>query len=262
MFNRRQAQLFVWIVRQICLTIHIFGRAFLVCTMNFFCLNSIVHMGLSPRPRHSMFYKWSDTFGAVWWTRSAYLSSVTFVFSCSSYMDRTSQRERAWNNKNKMANIQISSSHKKGKATVYFSQEVGGRNRPKILRWLLQKTKTVHFLQYSHNLPGNTIWNIFTVLGNTVPSMPHDPNIVSTLDHIHFNHSDPSCHSYKLPGILSDEHLWASFSLHIDSLKSKLSKSLYGFNRVKKLVPQKTPKTYVSLFHSHMLYCPLTVSCA
>ena len=166
-------------------------------------------------------------------------------------MDRTSQRERAWNNKNKMANIQISSSHKKGKATVYFSQEVGGRNRPKILRWLLQKTKTVHFLQYSHNLPGNTIWNIFTVLGNTVPSMPHDPNLVSTLDHIHFNHSDPSCHSYKLPGILSDEHLWASFSLHIDSLKSKLSKSLYGFNRVKKLVPQKTPKTlYICLLIS------------
>ena len=93
------------------------------------------------------------------------------------------------------------------------------------------------------------------------PSMPYNPNLVTTLDRIHSNHPDPSCHSYKLLGILFDEHL--SFSLHIDSLRSKLSKSLFCINRVKNFVPQKTLKTlYFTLFHSHLLYCPLIVSCA
>ena len=99
------------------------------------------------------------------------------------------------------------------------------------------------------------------IFDNNDPSQPHNPNLVSTLDRIHFNHPDPSCHSYKLLGILFDEHL--SFSLHIDSLKSKLSKSLFCINRVKYFVPQKTLRTlYFSLFHSHLLYCPLIVNCA
>ena len=99
------------------------------------------------------------------------------------------------------------------------------------------------------------------IFDNNDPSLPHDPNLVSTLDRIHFNHPDPSCHSYKHLGILFDEHL--SFSLHIDSLKSKLSKALFIINRVKNIVPQKTLKTlYFTLFHSHLLYCPLIVSCA
>ena len=93
------------------------------------------------------------------------------------------------------------------------------------------------------------------------PSMAYNPNLVTTLDRIHSNHPDPSCHSYKLLGILFGEHL--SFSLHIDSLRSKLSKSLFCINRVKNFVPQKTLKTlYFTPFHSHLLYCPLIVSCA
>ena len=65
------------------------------------------------------------------------------------------------------------------------------------------------------------------------PSLPYDPNLVSTLDRIHFNHPDPSSQSYKRLGILFDVHL--TFSLHVDSLKAKLSKSLFCINRVKKL---------------------------
>ena len=38
---------------------------------------------------------------------------------------------------------------------------------------------------------------------------------------------------------------------------------LYSINRVKNFVPQKTLKAlYFSLFHSHLLYCPIIVSCA
>ena len=78
---------------------------------------------------------------------------------------------------------------------------------------------------------------------------------------VHTNHPDPSSRSYKLLGILFDENL--IFSYHVNSLKAKLSKALFCINRVKNLVPQKTLKTiYFFLFHSHLLYCPLIVSCA
>ena len=120
------------------------------------------------------------------------------------------------------------------------------------------KTKFIIFHSKGKKLD---MGNKSIVFDNNDPSLPHDPNLVTTLDRIHFNHPDPSCHSYKLLGILFDEHL--SFSLHIDSLRSKLSKSLYCINRVKNIVPQKTLKTlYFSLIHSHLSYCPLIVSCA
>ena len=58
----------------------------------------------------------------------------------------------------------------------------------------------------------------------------------------------------------NNDHL--SFNSHVDLIKSKLSKALFCINRVKNFVPQKTLKTlYLSLFHSHLLYCPLIVSC-
>ena len=83
----------------------------------------------------------------------------------------------------------------------------------------------------------------------------------SILERIHSNHSDKSSRSYKLLGILLDEHL--SFENHISLLKSKLSKALFFINRAKHFVPKKTLTTlYHSLFHSHLLYCPIIVSCA
>ena len=98
------------------------------------------------------------------------------------------------------------------------------------------------------------------VFDNNDPLAPYNPNLVSELERIHSNHNDPSSRSYKLLGILFDEHL--SFNSHVDLIKSKLSKALFCINRVKNFVPQKTLKTlYFSLFHSHLLYCPLIVSC-
>ena len=70
------------------------------------------------------------------------------------------------------------------------------------------------------------------------PSSPFNPDLVCELEHIHNNHTDPSSRSYKLLGILLDEHL--TFHHHIDYLKSKLSKALFCINRVKNLLPQKT----------------------
>ena len=98
------------------------------------------------------------------------------------------------------------------------------------------------------------------VFDNNDPHAPFDPNLVSALERVHSNHIDPSSRSYKLLGVLFDEHL--SFNFHIDLIKSKLSKALFCINRIKNFVPQKTLKTlYFSLFHSHLLYCPIIASC-
>ena len=84
------------------------------------------------------------------------------------------------------------------------------------------------------------------------PSSPFNPDLVCELERIHNNHTDPSSRSYKLLGILLDEHL--TFHHHIDYLKSKLSKTLFCINRVKNVLPQKNLTTiYQSLFHSHLL---------
>ena len=99
------------------------------------------------------------------------------------------------------------------------------------------------------------------IFDNNDPISPHNPNLVCELERIHNSHIDPSSRSYKLLGILFDEHL--SFNYHIEYLKSKLSKALFCINRVKNFLPLKTLITiYHSLFHSHLLYCPLIVNSA
>ena len=99
------------------------------------------------------------------------------------------------------------------------------------------------------------------VFDNNDPLNPFNPSLVHELERIHDNHDDPSSRSYKLLGILFDEHL--TFNYHINLLKSKLSRAFICINRIKNFVPQKTLKTiYFSLFHSHLLYCPQIVNCS
>ena len=106
------------------------------------------------------------------------------------------------------------------------------------------------------NLNGKSL-----VFDNNDPLKPFNPSLVYELERIHDNHKDTSSRSYKLLGVLFDEHL--TFNYHIDYLKSKLSKALFCINRIKNFVPQKTLKTiYFSLFHSHLLYCPQIVNCS
>ena len=44
------------------------------------------------------------------------------------------------------------------------------------------------------------------IFDNNDPSSPLDPNLACELERIHNNHADPSSRSYKLLGILIDEH--------------------------------------------------------
>ena len=122
-------------------------------------------------------------------------------------------------------------------------------------------TNKTKYLIFHSNGKKINLGNKSIIFDNNDPDSPHDSGKISVLERIHTNHPDPFSCSYKLLGILFNENL--TFSYHVNSLKAKLSKALFCINRVKNLVPQKTLKTiYFSLFHSHLLYCPLIVSCA
>jgi hypothetical protein len=60
--------------------------------------------------------------------------------------------------------------------------------------------------------------------------------------------------TYKLLGVLFDEHL--TFEPHINTIKAKISKSLFCISRLKNFLPASALRTlYFSLVHPHLLYC-------
>jgi hypothetical protein len=95
---------------------------------------------------------------------------------------------------------------------------------------------------------------------NNPPNTPLNLALISPLERIHDSHPDPASRSYKLLGILLDEHL--SFNANTDLLLSKLSKASFIINRSKNFLPKSSLLTlYYSLFHSHLSYCPTIASC-
>jgi hypothetical protein len=65
----------------------------------------------------------------------------------------------------------------------------------------------------------------------------------------------------KFLGVLFDPSL--SFKIHISSISSKLSKSLFVLRAAKNILTQKALKAlYYSLIHSHLIYCIQIWSCA
>lgn len=120
------------------------------------------------------------------------------------------------------------------------------------------KTKYVifHTKGKKINLSGRGIFYDNNEIGK-----PHNPDLIVPLDRIHNNHPDPACKYYKLLGVLFDEYL--NLSQHIQYVANKLSRSLFFLNRAKKLVTNKSLKMlYFATIHSHLLYCPIIMSCA
>jgi hypothetical protein len=98
------------------------------------------------------------------------------------------------------------------------------------------------------------------IFDSNPPNTPIDNTLISTLGRIHNNHPNIDSRSYKLLGILLDEHL--SFNANTDYLLSKLSKSSFIINRSKNFLPKASLITlYYSLFHSHLTYCTTIASC-
>jgi hypothetical protein len=93
--------------------------------------------------------------------------------------------------------------------------------------------------------------------GNEI-GQPEDPSMIYDIERIY---NDGETKNFKLLGVLIDEYL--SFEDHIDSLCTKISKSLFCINKIKNFVSQETKKTlYYAMIHSHLVYCINIYSCA
>jgi Reverse transcriptase (RNA-dependent DNA polymerase) len=98
------------------------------------------------------------------------------------------------------------------------------------------------------------------LFNNNDVSEPEDQNKIFPLERIHDDSENPQNRSFKLLGVLLDEHL--SFNQHCTNVCNKLSQANYIINRVKNFLPKNSLKTlYYSLFHPHLLYCLPVFGC-
>jgi hypothetical protein len=99
------------------------------------------------------------------------------------------------------------------------------------------------------------------VFDNNDHDAPHDPSLVTILDCIHNNHTDKNSRSIKQLGVRLDENL--TFQANHDAIVSKLNPAVFMINRIKNFIPSRALKTlYHSLFHCHLMYCPIITSCS
>jgi sarcosine oxidase/L-pipecolate oxidase len=85
-----------------------------------------------------------------------------------------------------------------------------------------------------------------------------DPDKVVVLQRVH-NDGDRDNQTYKLLGVLFDEHL--SFNQHVSYVKSKLSRSLFLLNRSKHFLSKRAMRMlYFATVHSHLTNCPIILS--
>jgi hypothetical protein len=99
------------------------------------------------------------------------------------------------------------------------------------------------------------------VFDNNDHDAPHDPWLVTILDRIHNNHIDKNSRSIKQLGVRLDENL--TFQANHDAIVSKLNQAIFMINRIKNFIPSRALKTlYHSLFHCHLMYCPIITSCS
>ena len=89
---------------------------------------------------------------------------------------------------------------------------------------------------------------------------PIDPNKIKKLDRIYSDSPDLQNRTYKLLGVLLDEHL--SFDAHCNYVCTKIAQSNFIINRAKHFLPHNSLRTlYFALIHPHLLYCLPIYSC-
>ena len=120
------------------------------------------------------------------------------------------------------------------------------------------KTKYIIFHTKGKKVDTNSQEIVFDC---NIPNTPQDPSLISTLERIHNNHPNIESQSYKLLGVYLDENL--TFHRNTAYIIAKMSKSIFCINRAKHFLPHNILITlYHSLVHSHLLYCPLIISCS
>jgi hypothetical protein len=96
------------------------------------------------------------------------------------------------------------------------------------------------------------------VFNNTEIGTPDNPDYIMPIERVY---NEGNERSFKLLGVYFDEFL--NFDHHITHVCSKISKSLYCINRIKKLCRQNSlKKLYFSMVHSHIAYCINVYGCA
>jgi Reverse transcriptase (RNA-dependent DNA polymerase) len=122
----------------------------------------------------------------------------------------------------------------------------------------VSKTKFIIFKPKGKKITLNPNEGIF--FNNNDLNSPNDPNKIYKLDRIYDDNPVSQDRTYKLLGVLIDEHL--SFNQHCTYIGNKIAQSNYIIARSKNLLPSKMLKTlYYSLVHPHLLYCLPIYSC-
>jgi hypothetical protein len=86
-----------------------------------------------------------------------------------------------------------------------------------------------------------------------------DPSKIHILERIHNLNTNPSGTSFKLLGIHLDENL--TLQNHVSLLCNKLSRALFILRQTKNFLPATALRMlYFSLFHCHLMYCPIILS--
>lgn len=126
-------------------------------------------------------------------------------------------------------------------------------------RMVVNTSKTKYIIFHNKGMQAKTVKDI--LFDNNEPGVIPNPALISKIERISINNVNENERYYRLLGVHFDEHL--SFNYHINKLTSTLSKTLFFIYKVKNILPQKALVTiYNSLFHAHLLYCPLIVGCA
>jgi hypothetical protein len=122
----------------------------------------------------------------------------------------------------------------------------------------VSKTKFIIFKPKGKKISLNPDEGIF--FNNNDLNVPNDPSKIYKLDRIYEDNPVSQDCTYKLLGVLIDEHL--SFNQHCTYIGNKIAQSNYIISRSKNLLPSNMLKTlYYSLVHPHLLYCLPIYSC-
>jgi hypothetical protein len=90
---------------------------------------------------------------------------------------------------------------------------------------------------------------------------PHniDPAKINVLDRVYNLNPNPNDTAFKLLGIYLDENL--NLNHHVSLLCNKLSRAPYILRQTKNFLPLPAVRMlYFSLFHCHLMYCPIILS--
>jgi hypothetical protein len=137
-------------------------------------------------------------------------------------------------------------------------QKIGAWFRANKMAVNVSKTKYIIFKNRGKKISLNNDEGVF--FNNNDPLGPQDESKIYKLDRIYDDNPVAQDRTYKLLGVLLDEHL--SFNQHCNYICNKLSQSNYIIAKSKNLLPQKILKTlYYALVHSNLLYCLPIYSC-